>query len=558
MKLQKTSQKIENQQLNSNRSRKGQNQPQTSFKGGMDIFLNFLQTNQAIGATFTDAAFMCTPRTIVDFTRGPEAGTETARREFSSNINDASLGLYGALAASLLSIGFNNHYGMKADRIYADSDTMEILADIKSGKDLREGSNLREFMKNTLGETEVFNPNSNVANNGWGRIETAAQNNVIDRLEREIKDEIANPKPKAFFLTKEWWKQKRERSELRNYLQSELISSTGTEGDYKITRKILNPKTNEMETKISSVSVKEYVDNLHKVAKAFMNEGVESALKTDSRKFLSSFRNLKIGTAAMGLAICAGIGAATQPINMYLTRKKTGTTGFVGGGKKDDSTKFKMKKRLVAATAMLAALSTISLKPNKLIPRLQFKGFLPTIPQFKLVYGITIVSRLLSARNDNELREATIKDSLGFANWLILGGLVSKAAAIGLEELPKFKKAGFKLTKYNKEESGKMPRVLASTFLSRDETLHEALKKAGIKVIENGKALTFKEMLGKISQIASEAERKAVKSKLKWLGLVQIIGYAWTGLALGVAIPKLNIAITNSVEGKKKAQKVTK
>lgn len=554
MKLQKTSQKIENQQLNS-RKQNSQAQPKTSFKGGMDVFLNFLQTNQGLGATFTDAAFMCTPRTIVDFTRGPEAGEETARREFASNINDASLGLYGALAAGAVSVGFNNKYGVKANRIYADSETLDILADIKGNKNLTEGGNLKEFIKNTLGATEAFNPNLNKENNGWGGIETKVQDNIAQRLEKEIKNEIDNPKPKAFFLSKEWFKQRKERSELSEYLKAELIRATGTEGDYKISRDILNPKTGKMETKVSAVPVKEYVDNLHKIAKAFMSKNVESALKSDSRGFLRSFKALKLGTAAFGLAICAGIGAATQPINMYITRKKTGTTGFVGGGKKDDSAGFKVMKNVVGAAAFVAALATISTKPAKILQKIQFKGFLPTLDQFKLVYGITIVSRLLSARNKNELREASIKDSLGFANWLILGGFVSKIAAVLFEKLPKFKKDGVKFTKNSMEASGGLRKVLSSTILSREEALHEGLKKAGINVIENGKAPKFSEMLKKIPQIANEAEKAAVKSRLRWLSLIQIIGYAWTGLALGVAVPKLNIAITNSVEGKKKAQK---
>ena len=49
--------------------------------------------------------------------------------------------------------------------------------------------------------------------------------------------------------------------------------------------------------------------------------------------------------------------------------------------------------------------------------------------QFKFIYGMTIMSRIFAARDKNETRESVIKDTLGFANWLILGGFVSKLAA---------------------------------------------------------------------------------------------------------------------------------
>ena len=84
--------------------------------------LNFLQTNQALGATFVDAAFMCTPRTVVDFTRSPQAGIETARREYTSSINDALLGLYGTGAAALLSSGLNKKYDAKLGNIFIDNE----------------------------------------------------------------------------------------------------------------------------------------------------------------------------------------------------------------------------------------------------------------------------------------------------------------------------------------------------------------------------------------------------------------------------------------------------
>ncbi len=56
----------------------------TKFTGAYEVAttaLRWLDTNQAWGANTVDLCSMVIPRTTVDFVnRGPEAGTETARR----------------------------------------------------------------------------------------------------------------------------------------------------------------------------------------------------------------------------------------------------------------------------------------------------------------------------------------------------------------------------------------------------------------------------------------------------------------------------------------------
>ena len=92
-------------------------------------------------------------------------------------------------------------------------------------------------------------------------------------------------------------------------------------------------------------------------------------------------------------------------------------------------------------------------------------------------------------------------------------------------------------------------------MVSRDEVLHRGLKAAGIDTIENGKALSFKQMLKKLSgNNVSEAIRKETKGKLRALSIAQVAGYLYSGLILGVGIPKLNIYMTNKSEAKRKAR----
>lgn len=549
MELQKTSQKLR-QQSSRNTNNQAGSTSKPSFKGAEVLTtaaMNYLQTNQGVGATFVDAAFMCTPRTIVDFTRGPAAGVETARREFSSNINDALLGAYGLGAAWLLSRGFNNKYGVEAHKIRIDKERLDYLSRIlyKSG-DITKKENLDKYLDEALDNIMGLNPGTN---------EWVKAGEVKNDVKAIIKEELEASK-----LGKK--EEKLRYKNNKESIKSLLGRATGAEGEFKI---------GEKSTYTSSLG--DFVDDLLKVTKAFRSEKVAALFNTAKltdpeviaksiaeNKFLKEFKTLKMGTAGLGIAACAAVGASVQPINMYLTKKKTGSTGFVGGGKKDDSKGFVALKFAVAAAAGAAMARTIGRFPE-ILSKVQFKGVWPTIPQFKFVYGITIVSRLFSARNKNELRESTIKDSLGFANWLILGSFVSKLAAIGLEKAVKLKegsKVDNKFIRYNEADNvwtsgplkGKRkPRWLGGSVVSREEVLYQGFKNAGLSTIKgkgkNAVAKTFREMLKEAESIPG------VKTKIRYLALIQIAGYAWSALALGIGIPKLNIAITNSVERKK-------
>lgn len=561
MKLQQTLNSNINQNMQQHNGR-AKSHKKLSFKGGEALTqaMTFLQTNQGLGASFVDAAFMCTPRTIVDFSRGPEAGMETGRREFSSNINDTLLGTYGLGAGWLLSQGFNKKYDVKAHKIPVDADMIDAVSEIryKSG-DINKIENLKSYLDELFERTKGLKPN--VDNNGsqWVPLDKSSKEALVGRLSKE--------------LTAETEQTKGQLKDAKAYLKALIVSSTGSEGDICLETKTgqIDPNTNKEIIKKTVSSVDDFINDIYKVSKMFMSKEVtdifgsekladSAVIKTaiENNKFLKEFKHLKIGTAGLGIAACSLIGASVQPLNVYLTKKKTGKSGFVGGGEEDKSTGFKLIKLGVAGVAAAAMLRTIG-KFGDIPKAIQFKGIWPTIPQFKLVYAITIISRLLSARNDNELRESTIKDSLSFANWLIVGGFVSKLAAMGCEKAVKFKegsKVDNVFVKYNTQENlikkgifkGKhSPKWLTGTVVSREEVLHQALDKAG--VIIGDKALGFKDMLKKAFKESPEA-----KTKIRCLAMIQTVGYLWSALALGFAIPKLNIAITKAVEKSKNSK----
>lgn len=512
---------------------KQNNKQDLTFTGGETIIqmLNFLDVNQIMGATAVDVGCMGLPRTAVDFTRGPEAGVETMRREFSSTINDAGLGFYGIGAAWLLSRVFDKQFGVNASTMFTSNEVLDILAEIrnKHGNIGESDANLKNYLKEIFESAKGFNPEhyekSGIDKRGWVGIDSETRGKVVEKLTQELKNDS-----------------KKMSKDAKIYLKNLIAGSTGSEKNFKVEQGKI--------TAFSSLD--DLIDNVYKVSKAFMNEKVAETFKNGKladNLFVKGFKKLNRNKTILGLAASMAVGLSVQPINSYLTKLKTGKEGFVGveGREPDKSNEFKLLKLAIASVAMLLALRTIGKSPKEIFKNIQFKGFLPTIDQFKLVYGATIASRILSARDENELRETSIKDSLGFTNWLILGGFVSKLTAAGFEKMSKFKNDKF--IRHNEAENGKNW-LIKSSIVSREEVLHSAFKKAGISTIKsNGVAMTFREMLKTAAKYVPEA-----RTKIRYLGFIQLAGYLYSGLVLGIGVPKLNIAITKAVEKKRKAK----
>lgn len=519
-------------QLNSKRQ-SGQNgqKADPSFKGA-EVFvqaLNFLETNQALGATAVDIGCMGIPRTMTDFTRGPEAGLETMRREFSSTFVDALIGFYGVGAALLISQAFNKKYDVKAHKMLINDETLDI-SDHYWNKSKDAAKPMNEFFSHIVKNMEGWNTERSL--NGWVGIQEKKQSEIVEKFVA-----AANTNDDKAY------------KEATACLENLIAGETGADKNFRL----------QGNGKKTVSSLKSTIDDVCKVAKALAKDEVKKTFTTGEAEnvFFKTLKGLNKKTSVIGIAIAAGLGCSLQPINMYLTRKKTGKTGFVGveGREPDKSTGFKMLKVGTAIVAGAAVLSSIGKGRTEILNKIKFKGFFPTIPQYKFVYGFTIVSRLLSARDKNELRESSIKDSLGFANWLIFGGFVSKLVAAGFEKLSQFKKGDF--IRYNKQEHNtKLKWLVDAPIVSREEILHSALKKAGISTIkENGVAMTFKEMMKEATKAAAKSpEMKLAKNKIKYLGFIQLAGYLYSGIVLGVGIPKLNIAITNGIEKKRKAK----
>lgn len=519
------------------------------FKGGGDAFLRYLATNQAVGANVVDLSFMVIPRTANDtIRRGPAAGLETGRREITGTVNHSLVGVYGitagALAAALM--GIDRKYETNVNKIMTAPETLNILAENKAVQ-LKNNKSQLEYLESILAEVKAFNPQSAKADKeGYVKLSDETIKKVAKHLDTTIND-MPNMK-KGFFKADELDK-------ALNAAVNMVVEDTAEQTDIVLTsfdKKLPQSKTN-LKALMEDICTTSNAFNKSKVKESFMHQ-IEKGKDIAENNFMKSLTKYKNIKSIAGFAIAAGVGASVQPLNMYITKKRTGIDGFVGveGRTKDDSTGFKVLKGVTAAGFGAMVLGTLHTGLKGFMSKMAFAGFWPTLSQLKGVYGITIMSRLLSARDKDELRESLTKDTLGFLSWLVLGDIVNRMTAEALDKSvldrksPEVAKKGF------------LGRAYGSILKTRDEIVIETLAKNGISSVkeENGKTVAkkFKELLKDLDKVADKEAVKITKKRLKTLNRAQLAGYAFSGLVLGLGIPNLNIYITNKLDRKRKAQ----
>ena len=457
---------LETPQLQTQTGNKKEQKQNINFKGASDYIslgLRFLDTNQAWGANAVDVGSMVLPRTTVDtINRGPAAGLETGRREASGTINHSLIGVYGSLAALAFSLALNKTFNVRADKIFADNESFDII-----GKYFH--NNIQKNGRNGALEATLGDVLKNVTTTNNGQDISLSEHNVQIIKERMLKA-LASPDIDKDTIP----------ASTRQYLVNYIIEATGSESDYKL--KGFNKETT------SNLST--FVENLYNISKTLTKENVikefEKAAKFSENEFIKSIKKLNNRRTIAGMAVASGIGMSIQPMNIYLTKKKTGSDGFVGveGREKDKSFGFKLWKLAAAAVFGGGIVANLAMKKGGLLKNIQYKGLVPTINQFKLIYGLTIMSRFMVARDKDELRESVVKDVLGFFNWLVLGNFVAKGVVLAMDKEKSLLK--------NPKESSFFKKILKT----RDEVLVEGLKKANISsVSKDGKALKFSEML---------------------------------------------------------------
>ena len=503
--------------------------------------LRFLNTNPSIGATSVDVMSMSAPRTIVDgINRGFDAGVETGFREGSGTANHALIGAYGLGASALLSAGINKAYNVKSNKIFANFDGIDTIGSIwhelvKNNPEMKSQDIRKKLFADVLHKVRA---NTHTQS---GKIQKISiDENTAKSFMREI-SEFIDKNPNEYKIP----------SELFDRMKSIITHSTAAENEYVLKNANFSFRTN-LETLIKST---------FSLGKLFSEEKTMNTFKESSQlslnKFVNMLKKTKLKSSMLGVSIAMAVGASVQPLNVWLTKKRTGKEGFVGveGEKPDTSAKFRAKKAATALGFLTFAYATIvdnifktpfKKQMGQFLNRMQFNGLIPSIAQFKAVYAFTIASRLLSARSNNELRESETKDFLGFVNWLILGDFVQKSVA---------SLSSKNLTNYDSSVHGKgiFNRIFNSrvNVKSHDEILFEELKKQKMPMSMltsvDGKMLSAKELIKKYYDSLPN-----LKARIRGKNIAQLSGYLYSAVVLGILIPKLNIAITNHLQEKKK------
>lgn len=521
---------------------------QPHFKGAVDSGLRYLATNQAIGANGVDFCFMVTPRTASDtIKRGPAAGLETFRREIMGTVNDSCIGLFGAAAGALIAMGINKKFGLNVNDIFTAPETLNILAENKADQ-LKNNKTQLDYIKSALAEVKAYNPAS-----------ARADAEGFVKLSQNTIDETATYFDKALNNKVEFHKWAKDKTpDAKNVIMNKITEDTGAQSRYILESadKKIKSETN-LKSLLNDIYIVSESFNNNKV-KASFEEQIKSGKAVQENAFIKGLTKFMKSRAGAGFAIASAVGLSVQPINMYLTKLKTGTDGFVGveGRSKDNSAGFKGIKTISSAAFFSMILATLNMSPlqflkapGKFMDKMAFTGKMPTVNQLKGIYGVTIISRIFSARDKDELREVLTKDTLGYLSWLVLGDIINKLAADWLDKTVMNYKKGLKT-------ANPFKRTYNAALKTRDEIVIETLAAQGkstTKQVE-GKtvAKSFKELLKEVDTLTPDV-KKITKKRLRVLNAAQLAGYLFSGLVLGLGIPNLNIYVTNALDKKRKS-----
>ena len=486
-----------------------QNRP--SFTGPVDgvatQVLRTLDTNPMVNAVGIDLFAMVGPRTYIDTKkRNANAGFETFFREFTGTLIVCLSASYLAKGISKLANKFINPDIPINTNSWFSNDSLALL---------------KEAHKNTNNSSEYI---SNVLENLSGRDGKKVRTfNSIDWTNTEWVDEPSWSKytwdnAKYKNIAQELKSKDKVTSTMAELIDGKNISSK----DAKQIQNILEFRlTNALKADNVSAKVGEKTlsNSLHNVLRDSIDLGKNVFYKSgiDAEKAISKILKINKIKGLGALAIASTLGLTNQYINRKLTEKRTGESGFPGdsnykgidkASKKDRSTKFLVEKVLASVGMAAMALGVMRVKsPADFVKKLEFTGPVTSGNAIKTVYASTLIGRFLASDNKRELKETVTRDYFGFLNWLVFGGFAAKGVANLLDR----KRENL----FNISGEGKGVR----------NWLNNISLKSHNEVLAQGKEFAKKNM---------------------WkLNVAHVAGLAYSTLALGVLLPKLNIYLAS-------------
>lgn len=463
-----------------------------SFIGGMGTLSNALYTlsnNDMLNASFVDVFAMDTPRTIVETkNRGKQAGIEMGFREYTGTfIAEFSSAVFAVLASKFISKKLNPEVKVNSHS-WITNNGLNVFSDIYNKSDKTPHSYVENALNSMSGLAGSKTKN-------FADLDKNKTKPVIEKLTNLITDKTTDKKSIKKALAG---------------VQDEIINLLGADNSITI-----KSGKNEVTSNLTH-ALRDIVDSGKNI---FF--GVNKQNPSEIVTKLKRMNNLRIGIA---IPLSMGLAITNQYLNRYLTKKRTGIDNFVGENGYENNVKAKNEKkserRLWAKKLVSAGIFVLMLtkvmgikKPMDLVKKLEFDGPATSGNAIKTIYGTLILGRIFASKDSTELRETNVRDYLGFLNWLVLGGFVSKGAGQMLD--PKLEKL------FNISKSGK--------------GISHWLKNISLK-----------------SQKEIIAQGGNVKANLRKLNIAQIAGIAYSAIMLGVLLPKLNIWMTR---GKKVNEK---
>ncbi len=475
-----------------------------SFKGNLlTTTLEKVDTNILLSLVFLDLISMIIPRTAVDFTRSEQAGWETLRSEVGGPAFDTLYPVLAAYAFALVSKAINNPSKIET-RIHADREMMDTLTSfwkkakgdkntyIKSIIDNIEGLNGTDRKK--LKE-ELLRAGKN-SESIVTAISNAIKNNNLKKL-KEAKDSI-----------------------LKTIGANRNVRIKGVNGN--------------IETSLDNLLRDMYDLGRH----VFFNNKGEGQIN----KAVTKLKKLNLWKSGFVLGSSSLIAFSIQPFNAYLTKRKTGKDGFVGNpdfhknAKKDKSHTLLLGKVMAAIAFGLMILSTITGKGpikslaeftksagrNSLLKKFEFNDKFLNINQLKLTFAALVTGRIFAARDKNELREISTRDSLGFLHYLVLGGFVTKGVANYLQHKKK------------------------NLYLINESKAFQSTKKGVGRFIDKIKHFIFNKSVKSHAEIRT-LKGEIINKNICALNCSILSGIVYTCTMLGIGIPLLNKFITNKL-----------
>ena len=449
--------------------------------GGLSNALYTLSNNDMLNASFVDVFAMDTPRTVVETkNRGKQAGIEMGFREYTGTfIAEFSAALFAVLISKFISKKLKPEIKVNPGS-WITNNGLEVFSKIYEKSD-----------KTPKGYVNgIFNSMSGISGHNtveFSKINKEKTQSVVEKLVYLISNKSADSKITKNSLVK---------------IQDEIINITGTDNN------IIIKSGNKSVSSNLTHTLRDIVDSGRNI---FFNEAKQNSNHILSK--LKSMNNLRIGIA---IPLSMGLAISNQYLNRYLTKRRTGIDNFVGENGYENNVKDKNEKKrekglrakkLLSAGIFVLMLSKVMgiKKAADVIKKLEFDGPVTSGNTIKTIYGTLILGRIFASKDSTELRETNVRDYLGFLNWLVLGGFVSKGIAQILD--PKQEKL------FNITGNGK-----------------------GIKHwLKNVSLKSQKEIL---------AGGGDVKANLRKLNFAQISGILYSAVMLGILLPKLNIWMT--------------